>query len=438
MILIDNYSQVAAQIETERGISKEELTEAIEQALVSACRRKYSEEALLDAEINPITGEALIWLTREAVKEVSDENLEITLSEAKKIDPKIKEGESVKEEVTPSDFGRLAAQTAKQVIVQRIREAEKNAIYNEFQDKIGSIIIGTVQKIEGRNLLINLGRIEAILPGQEQIPGETYQVKEKIRLYVDDIVKTPKGPLIRISRASTGLLKCLFEIEVPEIQDGIIEIKSISREAGKRSKIAVTSNNASIGAVGTCVGHMGGRIQSIIKEIGNEKIDILEWHEDPKVFIGNSLKPAKISQVIIENEAKKSAIVVVPKDELSLAIGKFGVNVRLAAKLTGWNLDILSEEDYNKKSDEIQQKTHVSIVDRIKQDIQSEKSESTVETSAEEDLKVTELAKELGVKTAELIDQAKTIGITIKSNRSKVSAEDAAALRESQNTGTNT
>jgi len=268
MILIDNFTQVTAQIETERGITREELTEAIEQALVSACRRKYTEETRLDANIEPATGEAKIWLTKTVVKKVEDDDQEITLKEAKTHDAKAKVGKEVRYEVTPSDFGRLAAQTAKQVIIQRIREAEKNVIYNEFKAKVGEIVIGTVQKVEGRSYLINLGRIEAFLPPYEQIQGETFQVKEKIRLYISDVEQTPRGPVIRISRAHSGLLRCLFALEIPEIQDKIIEIVSISREPGKRAKVAVKSNNPAIGAVGTCVGHMGGRIQTIIKEIG--------------------------------------------------------------------------------------------------------------------------------------------------------------------------
>ena len=256
MIVIDNFLQVAAQIESERGVSKEVLTSAIEQALVSACRRKFTEETLLEAVINQETGEASIYQRLHIVESVEDP----------------------------------AAQTAKQVIIQRIREAEKNGIYDEFKVKEDQIITGTVQRIENRNFLINLGRTETILGPNDQIPDEIFHPKDKIRLYLVAVNKTPRGPFIHVSRSHPGLLKKLFEVEIPEIQDGIVEIVGVAREAGKRSKIAVKTNNPSIGAVGTCVGPMGGRIQSIIKELGNEKIDILEYHENPRTYISNSLK----------------------------------------------------------------------------------------------------------------------------------------------------
>lgn len=375
MLVIDNFAQVTAQIEAERGIKRDDLIDAIEQALASACRRNFTEETILEGEIDINTGEGRIFRIQHVVKEVEDEDTDILLADAKKVQKDIKVGEDLKTEVTPENFGRIAAQTAKQVIIQRIREAEKNVIFDEFSEKIGQLITGTIQRVEGKNYLIDLGRIEALLTPREQIQGERFDVKEKIRLYVDDVLKTPKGPKVMISRANPGLLKCLFEIEVPEIQDGIIEIKSISREAGKRSKVAVASNNPAVGAVGTCVGHMGGRIQAIIKEIGDEKIDILEWDAIPQKYIANSLKPAEIADVIITDELNKEAAVVVGKDQLSLAIGKAGVNVRLAVKLTGWKLDILSQEEYNAKADEIHNKGHVSIVDRIQQDAQKPKSE---------------------------------------------------------------
>ena len=379
MILIENFQQVTAQIESERGIKANELVEAIELALVSACRRKYTEEARLEAKLDTTSGEAKIFIVKTVVSEVEDDEQEITKKDASAHVDNAKVGEDIWIEITPNDFGRIAAQTAKQVIIQRIREAEKNTIYDEFSDKIGSIVVGTVQKVEGRNYLINLGRIEALLTPYEQIPGETFQVKEKIKLYVSDVERTPKGPIIRISRGHPGLLRCLFHMEVPEIQDGIIEIISISREPGKRAKVAVKSNNPAIGAVGTCVGHMGGRIQTIIKEIGNEKIDILEWNEDPTKYIANSLKPAKISDVKITNEEKREACVTVPKDQLSLAIGKGGVNVRLAVKLTNWKLDITSEEGEDSST---------SLVEKMQQNKETETIDTTeaIDTSGESSL----------------------------------------------------
>ncbi len=343
MIVIDNLMQVANQIESERGVSKEVLFSAIEQALVAACRKKMPEEADLYAKLDLKTGVAQLFQIKIAVKKVEDEVMEISLQDAKKYNKDVKEEEEVYVPIETEEFGRIAAQTAKQVIIQRIREAEKQSVFDEYQDKIGQILTGTVQRVENRNYLVNLGRTEAVLQLKDQIPGETFHAKDKIRVYIVNIDKGPRGNSIHISRTHPGLLQRLFELEIPEIQEGIISIMAVSREAGKRSKIAVKSNNASIGAVGTCVGQMGGRIQSIIKELGNEKIDVLEWSENPQQFIANALKPAKISQVSITNAEEKTATVIVPDDQLSLAIGKQGINVRLSVRLTGWKLDVIPE-----------------------------------------------------------------------------------------------
>ena len=436
MILIDNYSQVAAQIETERGISRDLLASAIEQALVSACKRNYSEETELVARIDPVTGEARIWIQRTVVKKVEDENLEVTLTDAKVESPGIELGEVLETEITPDNFGRIAAQTAKQVIVQRIREAEKDSIFAEFEEKAGTLITGVVQRIEGRNYLINLGRIEAILNPREQIQDERFQVKEKIRLYVVGVERGMRGPVVRISRSHPGLLRCLFELEVPEIADGVIEIVNISRDAGKRAKVAVKTNNPAVSAIGTCVGHMGGRIQAITKEIGNEKIDILEWNENIKTFIASSLKPATITDVIITDEENRNAIVVVPNDQLSLAIGKMGINVRLAVKLTNWKLDIISEQEYQNRAEEIQTAQPSTLEQMFEGGASDTAEESASEDSSDaaadegEKVKVSALAKELGIKTAELMEQAAEKGVEIKSNRVQLSPADADNLRQ--------
>ncbi|MGE4169375.1 MAG: transcription termination factor NusA [Candidatus Margulisiibacteriota bacterium] len=427
MILIENFNQVTAQIESERGISKDILISAIEQALVSAVRKKFSEEALLEGHINSDSGEVKIYLRKTVVKKVADADLEILLKEAQALDPAAKVDGTVLIEIAYPEFGRIAAQTAKQVIIQRIREAEKNAIFDEFISKEGQMITGTVQRIENLNYLINLGRAEAILYAKEQIPGERFSLKEKIRVFLSNIDRTVRGPVLNISRAHPGMLKCLFEAEVPEIQDGIIEIMSVAREAGKRSKIAVKSNNPSIGAVGTCVGHMGARIQAVTKELGAEKIDILEWNENPKVFIGNALKPSKITEVIITDEAAKTAIVVVPNDQLSLAIGKSGINVRLSVRLTGWKLDIFSEDEYSKKEVELRQKSHLSIVEKIQLD--KEKERQSQSDSASEKIKVSDLAKELGIKSKELVEKAAELGIAVKGATSSLNQDQATQLR---------
>ncbi|MCP4050072.1 MAG: transcription termination/antitermination protein NusA [bacterium] len=370
MISIDNFPQVASQIESERGISRDILISAIETALISACKKRLSEEVVIHAFMNAETGDVKIYQIKTVVKTISSTNTEITLKDAKTIDPEAKMDSEVRIEITNPQFGRIAAQTAKQVITQRIREAEKTATFESFKDKEGQIITGTIQRIEGKNYLINLGQAETILYPKEQIPGEVFYQRDNIKIYVSKVEKDSKGTHINISRAHPDLLRKLVELEIPEVQDGIIEIISVSREPGTRSKVAVKTNNPSIGAVGTCVGQMGSRIQPITKELFYEKIDVLEWNEDPKIFISNALKPAQINQVIITSEEDRTAIVVVPTDQLSLAIGKQGVNVRLAVKLTGWKLDIISSEEYVRRADEISALTHVSIVDKIQRDSQ--------------------------------------------------------------------
>ncbi len=381
MIIIENFNQVTAQIETERGISKDILVSAVEQALVSACRKRFSEEALLEATVDPETGEAHVYQIKMVAKTVADPQLEITPAGAKALGFSGKVGEEVREEVTPSDFGRTAAQAAKQVIIQRIREAEKNAIFRDFKDRVGHIVIGTVQRVENQNYLINLGRAEAILSYRDQIPGERFLPKEKIRVYIVDLDKNAKGSFIHISRTHPGLLRELLTQEIPEVQDGIIELKNISRDPGKRAKVAVKSNNATIGAVGTCVGHMGTRIQAVTKELGREKIDILEWHEDPKVFIANAMKPAKITSINILSEEEKTAVVVVPNDQLSLAIGKGGVNVRLCVKLTGWKLDVVSEDESGKR-DGKESEAGLSFAERIKLDNEKQKTQEALQSES--------------------------------------------------------
>lgn len=393
MILIENFSQVLAQIESERGIEKHVILDAIEKALISAARKKYGAELNVKAYINEDSGEARLWMEKLVVSKKEDELNELTLDEAKELSDEVEDGDTLEIDLDVEEFGRIAAQAAKQVILQCMREAEKDLVMNEFSDKIGEIVTGTVQNIEGNTYLINLGKIEAFLPPREQAPGETFNVKDRIRVFIVDIQKTNRGPMIKISRSHTGLIRQLFHIEVPEIQDGIISIKSISRDAGRRTKIAVYSNNQTVGAVGTCVGHMGGRIQAVLREINNEKIDILEWSEDPKVFIGNSLKPATINEVIINDAETREATVVVPDDQLSLAIGKAGQNVRLAVKLTNWKLDISSESEYNKKTNPQTETTtneETTLAEKIK--ASAEKAPSGMDqtdTSTEESTETT-------------------------------------------------
>ncbi|MDD6383472.1 transcription termination factor NusA [Mitsuokella jalaludinii] len=326
----------------EKGIDEEVLFEAIEAALISAYKRNFGSAQNVRVTLSRETGHYHVYAIKTVVEDPEDEVTEISLAQARTIKPDYEVGDVIEIEVTPANFGRIAAQTAKQVVVQRIREAERGIIYEEFMSREGDILTGLVQRVENHNVYIDLGKTEAVLTPAEQIPGETYNYNDRIKAYVVEVKKTNKGPQIVVSRTHPGLLKRLFELEVPEIHEGIVEIKSVAREPGNRSKIAVYSSEPSVDPVGSCVGHRGMRVQGIVEELGSEKIDIVKWNADPAKFIANALSPAKVVSVAI-NEAEKVSRVVVPDYQLSLAIGKEGQNARLAAKLTGWKIDIKSE-----------------------------------------------------------------------------------------------
>ena len=330
------------QIQQDKGISKEVLIEAIEAALISSYKRNFGQSHHVRVEISRDSGEVKVFGQKRVVGKIDDETQEISLEEAREIDPSYQLDDVVEKEVTPRDFGRIAAQTAKQVVVQRIREAERGVVYDEFINRESDIIAGVVARLVRGTVLINLGKAEAILGHNEQMPGEIYQPGDRIKTYIVEVKKTTKGPQILVSRTHPGLIKRLFELEVPEIHDGVVEIKSISREAGYRTKIAVDTKETNVDPVGACVGQKGVRVQSIVNELKGEKIDIIRYSENPENFITSSLSPAKVSKTIVWEETK-SARVVVPDYQLSLAIGKEGQNARLAAKLTGWKIDIKSE-----------------------------------------------------------------------------------------------
>ncbi len=331
------------ELEKERGIKKEYLIESLETALVTAYKKNFDSVDNVKVNINGETGEVHVYSVMEVVEKVEDPLLEISLEKAKKINPKVKIGETVDIEIIPKDFGRIAAQTAKQVVVQKIREVERELIYNEYSDKKGEIVSGIVQKADTGTLVIDLGKLEGVMPLKEQIPTEHYKVNDKIKGYVLSVEKGNKGnPQVIISRSHPNFVKRLFELEIPEIYEGLIEIKSVSREAGYRSKVAVYSKNENIDPVGSCVGQKGVRIQNIINELNGEKIDVIEWSEDPSIYIAASLLPAQVMAVDVK-EDEKFAQVIVPDDQLSLAIGKSGQNARLAARLTNWKIDIKSE-----------------------------------------------------------------------------------------------
>jgi N utilization substance protein A len=331
-------------LEKEKGISRNVIIEAIEAALISAYRRNYNQAQNVRIDINFGTGTMRVFARKEVVDQVFDPRLEISLEDAKKINPNYQIEDIVELEVTPKEFGRIAAQTAKQVVTQRVREAERGIIYSEFIDREEDIMTGIVQRQDSKFIYVSLGKIEAILPSNEQMPNERYKPHDRIKVFLTKVEKTTKGPQIYVSRTHPGLLKRLFEIEVPEIYDGTVEIKSVAREAGDRSKISVHSDNLEVDAVGSCVGPKGSRVQAIVNELKGEKIDIVKWSSDPVVFVANALSPSKVLDVMV-NEGEKATTVIVPDYQLSLAIGKRGQNARLAAKLTGWKIDIKSETD---------------------------------------------------------------------------------------------
>ncbi|AIE59690.1 transcription termination factor NusA [Bacillus methanolicus] len=331
-------------LEKEKGISREVLIEAIEAALISAYRRNFNQAQNVRIDINLENGSMRVFARKEVVEEVFDPRLEISLEEAQKINPNYQVEDIVELEVTPKEFGRIAAQTAKQVVTQRVREAERGIIYSEFIDREEDIMTGIVQRQDSRFIYVSLGKIEAILPANEQMPNEQYKPHDRIKVYITKVEKTTKGPQIYVSRTHPGLLKRLFEIEVPEIYDGTVEIKSVAREAGDRSKISVHSDNPEVDPVGSCVGPKGSRVQAVVNELKGEKIDIVKWSDDPVVFVANALSPSKVLDVIV-NEEEKATTVIVPDYQLSLAIGKRGQNARLAAKLTGWKIDIKAESE---------------------------------------------------------------------------------------------
>ena len=337
-----DFMQAIEQLGKEKGIAPEIIFDALEAALISAYKRNFGSAQNVHVSLDRVTGDIHVYARKSVVAEVTTDCLEMALTEARQLDPRYEIDDIVEVEVTPKNFGRIAAQTAKQVVVQRIREAERGMIYDEFSNRESDIVTGIVQRIEQKNAFIDLGKAEAILAPLEQIPGEAYRHGDRLKTYIIEVKKTTKGPQILVSRTHPGLLKRLFELEVPEIHDGVVELKSVAREPGLRSKIAVHSRDENVDPVGACVGHKGMRVQTIVNELRGEKIDIVKWNADPAKYIANALSPAKV--VLVEaNEAEKVSKVIVPDYQLSLAIGKEGQNARLAAKLTGWKIDIKSE-----------------------------------------------------------------------------------------------
>ncbi|MDF2590834.1 MAG: nusA [Clostridia bacterium] len=341
------FLEAMEQIAKEKGISKDLLFEAIDLALVSAYKKNFGTAQNVKVLIDKQTGEVEVYALKTVVDQVESDFLEISLEEAKQLNRNYELGEIVEKIVTPRNFGRIAAQTAKQVVVQKIREAERGIIFDEFITRENELVTGLVQRKEKNNLYVDLGKTEAVLPSTEQVMTEEYDINDRLKCFILEVKKTTKGPQIILSRSHPGLVKRLFELEVPEIQTGIVEVKSISREAGSRTKLAVYSHDPNVDAVGACVGQRGQRVQTIVDELKGEKIDIIQWSDDPGTLVSSALSPAKVVRVDA-NKEQGTAHVVVVDSQLSLAIGKEGQNARLAAKLTGWKIDIKSESQVNK------------------------------------------------------------------------------------------
>jgi len=339
-----DFVQALRDIGREKDIPLQTLSEIIEAALVSAYKKHHGAACEIHVEIDWEDGMATVFTRKQVVEHVENPHLEMSLAAARRLDPTVREGDYLDIEVSPAEFGRIAAQTAKQVVAQRIREAERDIIYSEFQSRDGDVVTGVVQRREGRTgtVFIDLGKVEAILPPSEQSHLDSYRFGERIKIYILEVKRTTKTPRVLVSRSHPGLLRRLFDLEVPELQEGVVEIKAQAREAGARSKVAVWSRQENVDPVGACVGHRGSRVQAVVDELRGEKVDIVRWSDEPTKYVASALSPAKVSHVTID-ETTRSALVIAPDNQLSLAIGREGQNVRLAARLTGWRIDIRSE-----------------------------------------------------------------------------------------------
>ena len=374
----------------EKGIDKEVVFEAIEASLVSACKKNFGTSQNIKVVIDRESGNVACYAQKTVASPVEDPQLEISLEMARVLNPNYVVGDVVDLEVTPKDFGRISAQTAKQVVVQKFREAEREILFNQYITKEREVVTAIVQRKERRNVIVQMGKIDAILSANEQIPGEQYNFMDRIKVYVLEVKQTTKGPQIFVSRTHPELVKRLFEQEVPEVHDGTVEIKSIAREAGSRTKIAVYSKNENVDALGACVGQNGYRVNVIVSELGGEKIDVINWSEDPKEFIAAALSPSKVLEVAL-NEAEQSAKIVVPDHQLSLAIGKEGQNARLSAKLTGWRIDIKSETQARETNFLAEEPvTEEAAEETMAEETAAETADEAVEEAAEEDVTATE------------------------------------------------
>lgn len=437
--------EACEQLERERGISKDVLISSLCDAMVAAYKKHMhiKEATNIESILDEQSGEIGVFRTKLVVKEVEDENEQISLKDAKEIDEDVDLDDEVKIEVTPDHFGRIAAQSAKQVITQRIREAERNLVLAEFMDKKGTLTTGIIQRVENRNVIVNIGKTDAIMPQKEQIPGEYYKPGNRIRVFVLNVKETTRLPQVIVSHAHAEIVRELFELEVPEIEDGIVEIKSISREAGFRTKIAVWSNDPEVDSVGACIGPRGSRIQTIVGELKNEKIDIVRYSEDPVEYIVNALSPARIVSVdvLADDEYSREALVVVPDDQLSLAIGREGQNVRLAHKLTGWKIDIknvtqmqnteaypnydedVAEEKAEEKSKETEEPKKAKKGGKAKKAIEAEEEAADIDIEAEDELQQ-EIEEELNQQVFEAEEGAPELAVSAEEEDTSEEAEE--------------
>src|SRR5699024_4998190 len=367
-------------LEKEKGISKEIVIDALEDALVAAYKKNYGTAQNVEVNFNETNGSIKVYQVKEVTEEVEDTQLHISLEDAREINRVYEVGDKIKFEVTPTNFGRIAAQTAKQVVLQRMREAERSIIYNEYIQYEDDLMTGTVERQDNRFIYVNLGKVEAVLSQRDQIENEVYNAHDRIKVFVSKVEDSTKGPQVFVSRTHPNLIKRLFEQEVPEVYDGTVEIVSIAREAGDRSKVAVTSRHEDVDAVGTCVGPKGSRVQAVVDELNGENMDIVEWNEKPELFIENALNPAEVVDVRF-NEEENSCTVVVPDYQLSLAIGKRGQNVRLAAKLTGYKIDIKPESEMD-ELDEME--TEEDFFDQLDEGSEESVVDLDIETIPEE------------------------------------------------------
>ena len=349
--MLSELDKVIEEIGKDRGIDKEALIQALEEALVKAARNKYGYNLEIEAQYNEELGEIELFQFKDVVETITSPVKEILPEDAKRVDPDAEVGDEIGVKMDTSQFGRIAAQTAKQVIMQNIREVERENTYNEYKDKKGEMVTGYVHRFEKGNIIVMLGRHEAVLPGQEQIPGESFSLRDRIKGYVLDVKKITKGPQVLLSRTHPGFLLKLFELEVPEISDNVVKIHNVAREPGNRAKIAVESFESRVDPVGACVGNRGSRVQNIVQELHGERIDIIPWSDDPATFVCSALAPAEVSEIIVDDE-NHSMEIIVDDSQLSLAIGKKGQNVRLSAKITGWKIDIRSRSKYDESSKE--------------------------------------------------------------------------------------